>query len=116
MDQRLSDVPETVAKFAPQDQPRGNPTDEAGQALIALLHQAAGVSNESCERAAGFATKLAGELRAVEERIKELEAQITHYRERARRAEEWLQRIKREIEDKLVAPQASSRTGLPRTR
>jgi hypothetical protein len=116
MDQRSSTVPEQVGKFAPKDPPCGNPTDEAGRALIALLHQAAGVSNESCERAAGFATKLAGKLRAVEERIKELEAEISHYRERGRRAEEWLQRIKREIEDKLVGPQGTSRTGPPGTR
>jgi hypothetical protein len=116
MSERSNDVPEQVRKFAPKDQPREDPTDEAGRALIALLQQAAGLSNESCERAAGFATKLAGELRAVEERIKGLEAEISHYRERARRAEEWLQRIKREIEDKLVAPQATSRPGLPGTR
>jgi predicted RNase H-like nuclease (RuvC/YqgF family) len=116
MDQRSSTVPEQVRKLAPKNPPRGNPTDEAGRALIALLHQAAGVSNESCERASGFATKLAGELRAVEERIKELEAEIAHYRERARRAEEWLHRIKREIEDKLAAPQATPRTGPPGTR
>jgi hypothetical protein len=70
MDQRLSDVPEAIRKFAPKDPPREDPTDEAGLALIALLHQAAGLSNESCERAAGFATKLAGELRAVEGRIR----------------------------------------------
>jgi hypothetical protein len=44
---------------------------------------------------------------------KEVEAEISHYRECAWRAEEWLQRVKREIEDKLVARQAASRMGLP---
>jgi hypothetical protein len=32
----------------------------------------------------------------------------SHYRERRRIAEEWLQRIQHEIEDKLIAPQAGS--------
>jgi hypothetical protein len=38
---------------------------------------------------------------------------ISHYQERATRAEEWLRRIEREIEDKLISPQAASRTGVP---
>jgi hypothetical protein len=40
-------------------------------------------------------------------------ADVSHYRERARVAEEWLQRIKREVEDKLIAPQVTSRAGPP---
>jgi DNA repair ATPase RecN len=118
MDQRLSDVPEAIRKFAPKDPPpkdppREDPTDEAGRALIAMLQQANEVSNEARERTTRLANKLGNELRAVEDRIKELEAVISHYRERARIAEEWLQRIEREIEDKLIAPQAASRKGLP---
>jgi hypothetical protein len=38
----------------------------------------------------------------VENRITELEAAISYYRERARAAERWLQRIQREIENKLI--------------
>jgi hypothetical protein len=45
-----------------------------------------------------------------------LRAVVSHYHERAKHAEEWLQRIEREIEDKLLAPRATSRTGLPGTR
>jgi nucleotide-binding universal stress UspA family protein len=81
-----------------------------------MVQQAAGLSSETCERATWLAKKLAGELLAVEQRIKELEGVIFHYHDRARRAEEWLQRIEREIEDKLIAPQAASRPGSPKMR
>jgi hypothetical protein len=64
----------------------------------------------------GFTTKLAGELRGVDQGIKEVEAEISHYRECARCAEEWLQRVNREIQDKLLAPHAASRRGLPELR
>jgi DNA repair ATPase RecN len=108
MSQRSSDVPEQVRKFASKDRPREDPIEEAGRALIAMLQQANKVTNEARERATGYANKLGNELRAVEDRIKELEGSTSHYRERARVAEEWLQRIQREIEDKLIAPRAGA--------
>jgi hypothetical protein len=58
-----------------------------------MLQQASGLANEARNRATGYVSKLGIELRAVEGRITELEATISHYRERARNAEEWLQRI-----------------------
>ena len=64
----------------------------------------------------GHANLAAAELRAVEERNKELEAVIFHYRERARCAEEWLQRIEREVADRLIAPLAASRSAPPTRR
>jgi hypothetical protein len=113
MDQHPSAFPEQARKFAPEDPPRGDPTDEAGRALIAMLEQAASLANENCKGPTELASKIVRELRAAEDRIKELEAVISHYRERAKRAEEWLQRIEREIEDKLIAPRAPSRVGAP---
>src|SRR5258708_38794168 len=104
MDQHPSAFPEQAGRFAPEDQPRENPTDEAGRALIAMLEQAASLANENYKGPTELASKIARELRAAEDRIKELEAVVSHYRERATRAEEWLQRIEREIEDKLIAP------------
>jgi hypothetical protein len=71
MDLHFSDVPELVRKVAPTDQPREDPTDEAGRALIAMLQQAAGLSSENCERATLLSTRLARELLAAEGRIKE---------------------------------------------
>jgi uracil-DNA glycosylase len=106
--QPQSAVPEQSPKPAPrppQPQQRDDdPIDKAGRALIDMLHAAAGVSNEKYERAAILAGQLASELRTSEDRVKQLEAEVSHFRERAARSEEWLQRIAHEIESKLMSP------------
>jgi hypothetical protein len=106
MDQRVSSVPQQARQFAPRDVSREeeDPTDEAGHALIAMVQQAAGLSNENYDRSKWIANKLAAELHGVKEHIKELEGVVSHSRDRAKHAEEWLERIKHEIEDKLLAP------------
>ena len=111
MDQNSSAVPEQALDFTPRLKPREDDSvDKAGRALIAMLQKAAGVSNEEHERATILAGKLAGELRTSENRVKQLEAEVSLFRDRAARAEEWLQRISREIESKLIAPQGASRS------
>jgi hypothetical protein len=45
-----------------------------------------------------LAHKLSFQLRAVEERARELEAEANHFRDRAARAEAWLLRIHNEVE------------------
>ena len=104
MNQR--NTPEQVLKFAPRERPRdaGDPTDEAGEALMSLLQQAADLSNDNCERAMMLAHKLSLDLRAAEDRIKELQGAVDHYEKRAVRAEQWLQRILKEVEEKLIGP------------
>jgi hypothetical protein len=52
------------------------------------------------------AHKLSLQLRAAEEKIKELEADIRHYHDRAQRAEKWLARIYKDIEEKFFDPQS----------
>jgi chromosome segregation ATPase len=52
--------------------------------------------------------KLSMQLRAAEERINQLEAEIQLFRDRAARAEGWLQTIQKEIEEKLIAPRSAS--------
>ena len=49
-------------------------------------------------RAMDLAHRLSSQLRAAEERASELEAEAAHFRNRAARAEEWLQRIHNEVE------------------
>jgi hypothetical protein len=103
-------VSEQVPRFVPTGEPPENdPVDKAGRALLAMLGKAAGVSNEEYERATILAGRLASELRTSENRIKELEAEVTHFRDRAARAEEWLRRIAGEIESQLMGPRDSSR-------
>ena len=50
------------------------------------------------------------QLRAAEERINQLEAEVELFRDRAARAERWLQTIQNEIEEKLIAPRSASDT------
>jgi hypothetical protein len=72
--------------------------------------RAAELANETCDRAIKLAHKLSLELRAAEDRINQLEAEVQLFRDRAARAEGWLQTIYKEIEEKLIAPRSASRT------
>ncbi len=112
MDENRADTPEQVIEFAPKGGPRSHGTlvEEAGQAIIAKLQKAAELSNENCDRAMKLAHKLSMELRAAEDRINQLEAEVELFRDRAVRAERWLQTIQKEIEEKLIAPRSANAT------
>jgi hypothetical protein len=71
---------------------------EKYRADIALLGRAADTAKEDCVRAMDLAHKLTFQLRAAEERVRELEGEAVHFRDRALRAEEWLQHIHNEVE------------------
>jgi hypothetical protein len=49
-----------------------------------------------------MAQKLSDQLRAAEDRVAELGAELTAYQERADRAEQWLHRVYTEIEDRFL--------------
>ena len=110
MSEHGADTPEQVLKFVPTEPPRtyGPVVDEAGEAIIAKIQKAAELSNENCDRAMKLAHKLSMQLRAAEERISQLEAEVELFRDRAARAEGWLQTIQKEIEEKLIAPRLAS--------
>ena len=74
------------------------PADDAGNGIIALLHKAAEAAKEDCARAMNLAHKLSSQLRAAEERSRELEVEANHFRERAATAEKWLVLIHDEVE------------------
>jgi hypothetical protein len=76
--------------------------DKAGQTILQLLHRAAGVAEDNSRHALEMAQELSQQLRAAEERIAELEAEIDTYRDRADRAEQWLHRVYSEIEDRFL--------------
>src|SRR4029434_9985123 len=78
--------------------------------LIAKISKAAELSHETCDRAMALAHKLAMQLRAAEDRINRLEGEVALFRDRAARAEGWLQTIQKEIEEKLIAPRSASGT------
>jgi hypothetical protein len=114
MDQYSPDTPE-VLRFAPRQVRRdeGDPVDNAGHALVAMLQEAANISKENVERAMTMAHKLSLQLRAAEDRISELQAEMKCLENRALRAEQWLKTIKTEIEDKLIGPMESNRRESP---
>jgi hypothetical protein len=95
------DKPAAVVPFAPA--PKGQSeanivADDSGRTIIALLQKAADMAKEDCARAMDLAHKLSFQLRAAEERARELEAEANHFRDRAARAEAWLMRIHNEVE------------------
>jgi hypothetical protein len=79
-----------------------NQLDSAGQAILNLLHRAAGAAEANSRKALETAQNLSSQLRAAEDRIVELEAKVQHYRGKSERAEEWLSQISTEIEDRLI--------------
>ena len=120
MNENGADTPEQVLKFVPKERPRSYaiPAEETGQAIVAKIQKAADLSNENCDRAMKLAHKFSMQLRAAEEQINQLEAEIELFRDRAARAEGWLQTIQNEIEEKLIAPRsanATEQTSLPKT-
>jgi hypothetical protein len=55
-----------------------------------------------------LAHRLSSELRTAEERAREFEAQANYFRDRAAHAEEWLVRIRREIQETFFDPRSSN--------
>lgn len=90
-----------------RDQPRaGGPdaVERSGQAIIALLQQAADAARRNEDRAHARAEQLAEELREMEGRLQQLEEHARHYQDRATQAEKWLLRIYTEIQQRLIEP------------
>ena len=76
--------------------------DKAGETILQLVYEAAGVAEQNSSRALSTAQRLSDQLRAAEDRIAELETESAIYRERADRAEQWLHKVYTEIEDRFL--------------
>ena len=101
MSTHASDDPNALVPFAPT--PKGQPqasiiVDDSGRTIIALLQRAGEMAKADCARAMAVADKLSFQLRAAEERVREAEAEVARFRDRATRAEAWLLRIHNEAE------------------
>jgi molecular chaperone GrpE (heat shock protein) len=105
---------DSVVHFPPRTAGANNADqlDTAGQTILQLVQKAAGVAEENSRHALGMAQNLSNQLRASEDRIAELEAEVVTYRERAERAEQWLHRVYTEIEDRFLR-QSDDRQGTP---
>ena len=74
-----------------------------------MLEKAACVTEENTRRALVMAEKLAHQVRAAEDRIAELEEEILAHRDQAERAEQWLNKIHKEIDQQFVQQIGSRR-------
>jgi peptidoglycan hydrolase CwlO-like protein len=104
MSDRGSGAGQTVVPLATQSNVRsqaGDPLDAAGQAILGMLHRAASAAEANYQQTLEMTEKLSGELRAAENRIRELEAKVRHHQDRADRAEKWLHQVSVEIEQKF---------------
>jgi ABC-type transporter Mla subunit MlaD len=79
----------------------GDELDRAGQAILGSLHQAASAAEAHYQQAVEATHKLSAQLRAAEERTRQLEATVRHHQGRSDRAEKWLYQISVEIEQKF---------------
>ena len=86
-----------------------DPLDAAARSTLDLLHRAADIAEENRQRALEVAQKLSVQLRAAEDRIRELESDLQHEQERADRAEKWLYKISVEIEQQFFRREESGR-------
>jgi hypothetical protein len=112
MSEKSADTLEQVIKFAPKGRPSpyDTPVEEAGQAIVAKIQKAAELANEDYDRAMRVAHKPFNALRAAEDQINQLQAENELFRDRATRAERWLQTIQKEIEEKLITARSGSST------
>ena len=96
----------SVVEFAPKkgNQDAAMLADDAGHRIIALVQEAADVAKQGCERAMDLAHKLSSQLQAAEARTRELEAEVSHFRGRAERAEDWLANIHSHVEKTFFRP------------
>ena len=83
--------------------------DKAGQTILQLLNKAADVAEENSRHAIDMAQKLSHQLRAAQDRIAELEAEVAAHQERAERAEQWLHKVYTEIEDRFLSQDRRAR-------
>jgi hypothetical protein len=107
---------ESVIPFAPAGK---NPApdsadqlDKAGQTILRLLHKAAGVAEANSQHALEMAQKLSHQLRAAENRIAELEAEVQLYQEKSDRAERWLHKVYTEIEERFIRQPEETRRAM----
>jgi molecular chaperone GrpE (heat shock protein) len=93
---------ESVSRAQRNGEQTADQLDKAGESILHLVHRAAGVAEENSRHALEVAQKLSHQLRASEDRVAELEAEVEAYRDRAERAEQWLHKVYTEIEDHFL--------------
>jgi peptidoglycan hydrolase CwlO-like protein len=92
-----------VVPYAPKAKGDTEPDqlDRAGHAILGLVSRAADTTESDLRAAREAAQKLANQLRAANNHINELNANLRYYQERTDRAEKWLYEISAEIEQRF---------------
>jgi len=88
----------------------GQPEEElerVGRAILILVDRAAEATGTRIAEAAEAAKNVTDQLRAAEDRRRQLETELRHYQGRAARAEEWLMRVRDEIQNNFFSQNAS---------
>ena len=72
--------------------------------------QSSSRGQQNSQHALDMAQKLSHQLRAAEQRITDLQAEVERHRDRAERAEQWLHKVYSEIEDRFIRDGGRART------
>jgi hypothetical protein len=99
-----------MSKNADNGRDNSGSVDKSGNAIIALLKEAADTARATCLQAVDAADKTSIQLRAAEDQINELELEVRHHYDRAVHAEKWLARIHHEIEEKFFGPDPAAQS------
>jgi chromosome segregation ATPase len=75
--------------------------DKTGQSILHLLSKAADTADQNNRQAVEVAQRLSQQLQAARDRIAQLERDVDAHRDRAARAEAWLNKIHGEIEERF---------------
>jgi hypothetical protein len=95
----------TVIPLSSTDNGNTDQLDAAGHSILRLIGKAVGITEEYTQDVVKAAEKVARELHAARDRIAELEEELLVHRDRADRAEQWLDKIYKEIDEKFVQRQ-----------
>jgi len=92
-----------VIPYAPKEKSTGyeaDIVDQAGNAILEFVKHAGGTTEADLQEAREAAEYLADRLRAANDQINDLKADVRRYYARADRAEKWLRQISSEIEQR----------------
>jgi predicted nucleic acid-binding Zn-ribbon protein len=92
----------------------GDRLDSAGQAILKLLSKASDLAEANSRQALETAQTLSKHLDAAEDRIAALEEEIHLWREKSERAEQWMVKIFKDIEERLLREPEERQRRLPR--
>jgi predicted nucleic acid-binding Zn-ribbon protein len=78
------------------------PVDSVGHSALDLLHKAADAADHNTRQALESAQRLAQQLKAARDHVAQLEHDLDAHRDRAERAEGWLNKIQGEVEEQFT--------------